>query len=123
VDVVRAPRIRTYLYRPNTIVGIPDDKNPVIDNFNLQQNYPNPFNGSTTIRFQLPTRNQVLLTIYDITGKEVITLINNQNYSPGKHQVSWTAKNQTGKEVSSGIYLYALQVGARREVRKMLLIK
>jgi hypothetical protein len=123
VDVVTAPRIRTYLYRPNTIVGIPDDENPVIDNFTLEQNYPNPFNGSTTIRFRLPTRNRVILTIYDLTGKEVMRLINDQFYAPGDHTINWNGLTQTGKEVSSGIYLYVLQAGSRREVRKMLLIK
>jgi len=123
VDVVTAPRIRTYLYRPSTMVGIPDDKNLLIDHFKLYQNYPNPFNGSTIIRFHLSARKRVLLTIYDITGKEVMRLINNRFYAPGEHTVKWNGVTKQGKEVSSGIYLYELRSGDFKQVKKMLLIK
>jgi hypothetical protein len=122
-DLYTAPSIRTYLYRPNSIVGIPDEGNPVIDKFTLDQNYPNPFNGSTIIRFRLPSRNRVSLTIYDISGKEVIRLINNQVYAPGEHSIKWKGQNNIGKEVSSGIYFYELKAGDFKQVKKMLLIQ
>jgi len=121
-DIANTPRIKSFHYRVNHVTGIEIPLNAPED-FHLAQNYPNPFNSGTKINFILLKRERISLKIHDLTGKEVITLINNQNYSPGKHQVSWTATNQTGKEVSSGIYLYVLQAGTRREARKMLLIK
>ncbi|RMG32224.1 MAG: T9SS C-terminal target domain-containing protein, partial [Methanobacteriota archaeon] len=119
MDIATAPRIRTYLYRPNPIVGIPDDENPVIESFSLEQNYPNPFNGSTIIRFRLPGRNPVSLTIYDVTGKEVIGLIDNQVYAPGEHSIKWNGRTNNGKEVSSGIYFYELRAEGFKQVKKM----
>jgi flagellar hook assembly protein FlgD len=89
----------------------------------LYQNYPNPFNLSTIIAFQLPISRVVTLSIYDITGKEVMRLIENQRFAPGVHQVVWNGLNQNGKEVSSGIYLYELTAGSFREVKKMLFIQ
>ncbi len=130
IDIMTAPRVRTYLYRLNTITGLPGDDNPIIHNFSLQQNYPNPFNGSTIIRFRLPTQGRVSVTIYNITGKEVMRLINNQNYAPGAHEINWNGLDKFGKEVSSGIYFYELRVTAAsqgvrifKQTKKMLLIK
>lgn len=116
------PLIRTYLYQPNTVVGIVKD-NPIFDGFNLSQNYPNPFNGNTHIHFYTSQRESISLTIYSITGKEVKRIINQQIYAPGQYEVIWNATNKHGKEVSSGLYFYVLKAGGRREVRKMLLIK
>jgi len=121
-DIVTTPRIRTYFYRPNTIVGISDDKQ-ILDIFNLYQNYPNPFNSNTNISFNLPKRGSIFLTVYDITGKEVMRLIDNQAYALGEHNIKWNGLTNDRKEVSSGIYLYVLQAGNRREMRKMLLIR
>ncbi|TVM01981.1 MAG: hypothetical protein CV087_10150 [Candidatus Brocadia sp. WS118] len=121
-DIVTTPRIRTYFYRPNTIVGISQDK-PIHRIFNLYRNYPNPFNNNTNIGFYLPKSEKISLNIYDLNGKEVICLINKLVYASGEHSIKWNALTGNGKEVSSGIYFYVLQRENRREVRKMLLIK
>ncbi|NIT61225.1 MAG: T9SS type A sorting domain-containing protein [Aliifodinibius sp.] len=89
----------------------------------MAQNYPNPFNSNTYISFYLPKRENISLTIYDLTGKEVIRLINPQMHASGEHEIAWNGINQTGKEVSSGIYLYELRAEGFKQVRKMLFIK
>lgn len=106
----------------NSITGIEIPSN-LPEDFHLAQNYPNPFNSGTNIPFYLPGQESISLEVYDITGKEVIRLIDNRGYTPGEHTIQWNATNNHGKEVSSGIYLYVLKAGARREVRKMLLIR
>ncbi|MBL1213012.1 MAG: T9SS type A sorting domain-containing protein [Ignavibacteriae bacterium] len=85
--------------------------------FSLSQNYPNPFNPSTTINFSLPQSSFVTLKIYDVLGKEVITLINEEKNS-GKHFIEFDASN-----LSSGIYFYNLQASEFGESKKMLLMK
>ncbi|MCB9070368.1 MAG: T9SS type A sorting domain-containing protein [Calditrichae bacterium] len=129
VDVITAPRIRTYFYRPNTISGISPTGQP-IDNIKLHQNYPNPFNGTTRIRFQLPAQGIVTLTIYDILGKEVARLIDQKLYAPDNYETVWNGANQNGKEVSSGIYFYEVNIVSPmeqrevfRQINKMLLIR
>ncbi len=88
-----------------------------VNSFILYQNYPNPFNPSTTISFTLPKKEFVKLIIYDILGKEIITLINEELPS-GSHQIVWNPK-----KLSSGIYFYRLQSGKYSETRKMNLLK
>ena len=90
--------------------------------FALVQNYPNPFNPSTVIRYQLPDRTEVILTIFDISGREVRTLVK-ETLAAGKHSVTWNGTNNQGNRVSSGIYLYQLKAGNRSESRRMLLLK
>ena len=95
--------------------------------FELHQNYPNPFNPNTTINFELPGAGWVTLVVYDVTGREVATLINDQRLG-GKHSMHWLAMNQDGKPLGTGIYLYEMKFtetsGARfREVRKFTLLK
>ncbi|MFZ4590051.1 MAG: alpha/beta fold hydrolase [Ignavibacteria bacterium] len=87
--------------------------------FELTQNYPNPFNPTTTIRFSLPESfaGNVSLKIFDITGKEVATLINS-NMSSGVHTAAFD-----GSKLSSGIYFYKISAGSYSDVKKMTLIK
>jgi hypothetical protein len=74
-----------------------------VTGFHLFQNYPNPFNSTTIIKFYLGTYNYMSLQIYDILGREVVTLVNGiQN--PGMHTVSWDGKNSAGQKAGSGIY-------------------
>ena len=84
--------------------------------------YPNPFNPVTTLRYQLPETNMVTLTIYDMAGKEVKTLINQQQ-TAGPHGVKWNGTNNLGNTVSAGIYLYQVQSGVYRQTNKMILLK
>ncbi len=93
------------------------------DDFRLEQNYPNPFNPSTTIPFSLPVRAQVSLKIYDMLGKEVRTLINNEQYPAGQTEISWDGKANNGAPVSSGTYFYSLIYGNFQKTNKMILVK
>jgi len=85
--------------------------------FNLYQNYPNPFNPSTNIKFDIPSNGFVQLKIYDMVGKEVSTLIN-ENRNAGTYEINYNAANLT-----TGVYFYKLEFGGRSEVRKFILIK
>ncbi|MCJ7813751.1 T9SS type A sorting domain-containing protein, partial [bacterium] len=94
----------------------------VPESFTLYQNYPNPFNASTKIYFDIPDRSMTTLTIYDIMGHEVKTLINEVK-EKGRHQVVWNGDNNAGQNVSSGLYMYRLRSGDTIESHKMLLIR
>jgi hypothetical protein len=91
-----------------------DDENY---NFNLYQNYPNPFNPQTKITFSVPEDSKVNLIVYDILGKEIKTLVND-NLTAGKYEVEFDAGN-----LSSGIYFYRLSAGKNSETRKLQVIK
>ena len=86
--------------------------------YNLTQNYPNPFNPSTKINYSLPVEGNVTLKIYDILGREVRTLINNEMKSAGQYTINFDAST-----LPSGVYLYRLQSGDFVQVKKMMLIK
>lgn len=90
--------------------------------FALNQNYPNPFNPETKITFQFPQASQVTLRIFNILGKEIITLVNEQ-YQAGKHTVNWDGKDNLGNVVSSGIYFYQLRAGNFTQAKKMILLR
>ena len=96
--------------------GIPGD-------FILEQNYPNPFNPITTIRFAIPEAATVRLEVYNMLGQRVTTLINDEHYSAGTYEAMWDARDATGNEVSSGIYVYRISANDYVNVRKMLLMK
>lgn len=83
----------------------------------LEQNYPNPFNPSTIISYSLPSSSSVVLKLYDLQGREVKTLVNEQQ-SAGNHQVPLSA---TG--LASGVYFYQLQAGDKVQAKKLALIK
>ncbi len=85
--------------------------------FLLSQNYPNPFNAITNIQYQLPASSEVLLTIYNIRGQEVLRLVESEQLA-GYHQITWNTTN-----VASGIYFYRIQVGDIVQARKMFLLK
>ena len=90
--------------------------------FVLNQNYPNPFNPSTTIRYEVPFEAHVTLTIYNVLGQEVKTLVNGVK-GIGRYEVQWNGQNQSGRSVASGIYLLRFNSGAFVQTKKMLLIK
>ena len=85
-------------------------------------NYPNPFNPSTTISYQLPEESKVELTIYNIKGQKVKTLISDQ-LPAGKHSVVWDGVDESGKAVASGVYFYKMKVGNYDSTKKMILLK
>jgi len=90
--------------------------------YTLHQNYPNPFNPVTTLRYDLPENSFVNITIYDMLGKEVKTLIN-QTQDAGYRSVIWNATNNYGKPVSAGIYLYQIQADEYMQTKKMVLLE
>jgi hypothetical protein len=90
--------------------------------FELHQNYPNPFNAGTKISFTLLKRQQVTLTIYNILGQPVKTLLNGE-MPAGKNEVSWDGTHESGLPSPSGIYFYELRTASERQVRKMVLLK
>ena len=90
--------------------------------YTLHQNYPNPFNPVTSLRYDLPENSHVTITIYDMLGREVKTLIN-QTQDAGYKSIIWDATNDYGKPVSAGIYLYQIQAGEYMQTKKMVLLK
>ena len=92
------------------------------DEFALHQNYPNPFNPVTTLRYDLPENAMINITIYDMLGRQVKTLIN-QTQDAGYRSVIWDSTNDYGKPVSAGIYLYQIQAGEYMQTKKMVLLK
>ena len=90
--------------------------------FALKQNYPNPFNPSTQIQYALPSETRVLISIYDLTGRKVRTLVN-EVQSAGHRSVMWNATNEIGRPVSAGMYIYTIQAGDFIQNRKMVLMK
>ncbi len=91
--------------------------------FSLQQNYPNPFNPSTTIQFDLIEAGHVSLNIYNSVGQLVRTLVSD-DYAPGAYKVVWDARDDVGRRVASGVYLYKIKVGAKFTAqRKLMLMK
>jgi uncharacterized Ntn-hydrolase superfamily protein len=88
----------------------------------VSQNHPNPFTKSTTIRYSLLKPAQVVLKIYNTSGKEIETLVN-KNQSPGEYNVLWNATNQNSKQVIGGVYIYMLRVGSEVQTYRMLLVR
>jgi len=100
-----------------------ETENPIVpDEFIVYQNFPNPFNPETEIHFALPKNGHVVVNIYNTLGQKIGTLIDTQ-YAAGFHSVRWTGKDRNGSPVSSGVYLYEIQVGEFSQVRKMSLIR
>jgi len=90
--------------------------------FALLGNYPNPFNPTTQIRYQLPEFAVVKIEIYNLNGRRIRTLIN-ESQAAGIHNTTWDARDEIGRLVPSGVYVYRLVAGRFKQVRKMLLVK
>ncbi|MEJ2054087.1 MAG: T9SS type A sorting domain-containing protein, partial [Calditrichaceae bacterium] len=99
------------------VTGLPGSKNNTPANFKLYQNYPNPFNPATNISWQLAVRSYVDLSIYNILGQKVATLVNKKQNS-GKYQVEWNGGN-----LVSGVYIIRLKAGNFQQTRKMVLLR
>ncbi len=100
------------------LIGVNTISNVVPNAYSLQQNYPNPFNPVTSIRFSIPKVSVVTLKVYDITGKLVSTLVNNETISIGEKEVTFDASN-----LSSGVYFYSIKAGDFSDTKKMVVIK
>ena len=98
------------------------DKTVIPDLYLLHQNYPNPFNPATKISYDLPEASAVGLSIYDLMGRKVRTLIN-YGQTAGLKNIQWDATNDLGQSVSAGMYIYTIQAGEFRQTKKMVLLK
>ena len=114
----------TYNYgRPLGPVSVEQkSKNITPKTFTLEQNYPNPFNPSTTISYAIGKAQQVTLSIFNILGQKVVTLVQG-NQTAGYHQVMWNGKNSNGVNVPSGIYFYNIHGSNGTITKKMILMK
>ena len=90
--------------------------------FALHQNYPNPFNPFTEIQFDIPSTTQINVSIFNLMGQKVKTLVNEQ-VTPGYHAVHWDGTNENGVSVSTGMYFYTLNTGNHSAMKKMLFLK
>jgi glucose/arabinose dehydrogenase len=99
-----------------------EHSNLIPNKFSLYQNYPNPFNPITTMSYDLPEDSFVNITIYDILGMKVKTVVNTTQ-NAGYKSVIWDATNNNGKPISAGVYLYQIQAGEFVQTKKMVLLK
>lgn len=106
-----------FLVKSMTSTGVEESLEGIPSSFALHQNYPNPFNPTTNISYDLPRRSKVLLTVYDITGKEVTTLVD-ETKSAGAQHVTFE-----GASLPGGLYLYRVKAGAFQATRKMIMMK
>ncbi len=102
----------------NFIVSSENPNNDIPLEIELQQNYPNPFNPSTIINFQIPETSIISLEVFDLLGRKVASLINRETRTSGRYQINFDAR-----ELSSGIYIYRLEVSGKVLNKKMTLIK
>ncbi len=112
---------RVYAYMGSTN-SIEPPQEAIPRQFRLEQNYPNPFNGRTTLRYQLPSRAPVTISIYDILGREVRTLLC-QVQGPGVFELPWDGKNNSGNDVNSGVCFVRLTSGGFTRTIKTIIVK
>ena len=106
------------LYSPTSV----EDGEETPEQFALTQNSPNPFNPSTTIRYAITEPGRVSLTIYDLLGQQVRTLVD-AHHSPGTYNVTWDGRTESGAQAGSGLYLYRLEAGGTSVTKRMMLMK
>jgi len=124
IDSVSVPWLTALsfpVYEPTVAVNS-DISRTVPAEFALYPNYPNPFNPTTTIGYDLPVNANVNIAIYDLLGKQVTTLVNEDQLA-GTQSIIWDATDATGTSVTSGVYFYRLQTGSFQETGKMVLLK
>ena len=116
-DILVGCVIDGVLYGDTTVVGVENNNQMIPNEFVLYQNYPNPFNPSTVISWQLAAGSYVTLKVYDVLGREVITLVN-RYYVTGKYKVNFNANG-----LPSGVYFYRLISGSFTASKKLILMK
>ena len=104
----------------NTSLSIASEIIP--EAFALHQNYPNPFNPITSLRYDLPQDGLVNVTVYDMIGRIVKTLVNGSQ-TAGYKSIQWNATNDRNETVSAGVYLYSIEAGDFRQTKKMVILK
>ncbi len=102
-----------------------EEVSDVPDSYSLHQNFPNPFNPETVIHYDLPVQSHVELSVYNMIGQKVATLVNEQ-IDAGSHSVFWDGKDDSGESLASGLYLYRLKMDGSEEfvkIRKLVLVR
>ena len=105
-------------YHYCTFVGVEPNGNTIPTEYSISQNYPNPFNPTTIINFGLPKAGLVKLVVYDILGRTVQTLVNNEFKEAGNYKADFDGTN-----FASGVYFYRIEAGDFVQIKKMVLIK
>lgn len=128
-SIVNTARRDSFVLRADALIleqaGAPlgiFDPNLIPFEYELSQNFPNPFNPTTQIRFAIPQDSRTELKVYDILGREVVTLLKDE-LKPGYYSVEWNGKNNYGIPVASGMYIYRLTAGKFVETKKMIMMK
>lgn len=116
------PTVAVLLSQPSALTGVADPGAPPVPVAVLSQNAPNPFNPDTRIGFSLSHAGPVTLRVYDVRGREVVTLVN-ATLQAGQHQVVWSGVSATGVPVASGVYFYRLEAPRFKQTRRMVLLK
>jgi hypothetical protein len=119
--------VREGLYIDDIVIdwattGIDDNVVTLPENFRLEQNYPNPFNPSTKISFYAPVSARIELSIFDLLGRKVRTLLTS-DVVVGPHDITWDGKDDSGLDMSSGVYVYRLQSGKTSVAKRMTLVR
>ena len=122
VTVTDNAKLSALEVRKSIPLSVDPDNNKIVKGYYLSQNYPNPFNPSTTIRYSLQKTSNVKLTIYNILGVKIRTLVD-AFQNAGEHNVVWDGKDDHDTEVGSGVYLYKLESGNANIQKKMILLR
>ena len=135
LGLTKSPLIRTtllcvYVATPHGVfvagkessTAIVETQTVLPEHFSLGQNAPNPFNSSTIIPYEIATGAAAELAIYNVAGQRVRTFVLGYQ-SPGEYRIVWDGRDDTGRELGSGVYLYALKTGAEAAWRKAILVK
>ena len=112
----------TLIVRDSIVVEIENLDKQIPTSFHISQNYPNPFNPTTTIKYQIPKTVDVRIEVFNILGQKVRTLVN-ARLAPGYYEITWNGTDDTGRVISSGIYIYLIKAEDFVRSKKMILLK
>lgn len=121
-NMVNIPNLTVVIPDTGTVTGVEDADTAAPTDFALEGNYPNPFNPATEIAYALPQQVHVILTVYDVSGREVRRLVNTSQ-APGRYRVRWDGKDAQGHPVRSGVYFYRLATDVWQKTQSMALLK
>jgi hypothetical protein len=127
-DTARANPNRVFLRlmeysEKSTALSIKDMVLITPEDYKLSQNYPNPFNPTTTIEYSLPIASKISISIFNVMGQEVASIIQNQDKPAGTYQVTWNGMDKSGSQVASGTYFYSMRFGNFTKTKQMTFMK
>ncbi len=102
--------------------AVEEDESATPATFALDQNYPNPFNSGTVIRFDLPSAGETELTVFNLVGQKVATLVDGMREA-GRYTLRWDGRDEDGRSLATGVYIYRMQSRNHVETRKLLLLR